>query len=760
MKFVSKYLPVVIFGAASTLLCAQTQTSVTQILPVPDGGQFYVDGQYFQHGTSVVWPAGSSHTLYAVPQGTPSTGVQYVFGGWEAGGTQLPGNPVFITADPTLKVIKAAFQVQFNLNLVFFNCSAAPCNGPGTVLVNGTSYSSDTQLWVPAGGAVTVQAIPADGYVFAGWGPGSFQAISGNTNVVTVTAPTSVYPLFKSARPITLATEPSSLQLLADQALVTAPVTLQWGYGTVHNLAPVSPQNDIQGTPWVFSSWSNGGASLQSYTVASLPSPETITATFVPGAPIDISTVPAGLSLTVDGRSNWSSYNFLWGVGQSHTLAAPAQQTDSHGGTWSFSGWSDGGAASHTYTVAKSAAKVGDHLVATYTPVGHLTVNSTVAGLPVTVDGQACAAPCDILRPVGTTVSVLVPQSVPAGTGSRQDFAGWSSGASSASLSIPLDATPVVLNANYHLMNLLATAAAPDGAASWSLTPNSPDGFYDSQATVAVRVTPLPGFRFRSFGGDLSGTAPAGNVTMAAPRAVQAIFDKVAYVSDSGAVNGAGVTPSASVAPGSIVSLFGANLTSDTAAGPSAALPQTLAGTAIRMGDRILPLFFVSPTQINFQLPTDMPLGKAVLTVSSQGQPDVQASATVSQDAPGLFQQVVNGQSFAVAVHADGSPVSAAAPAQPGETITLYATGCGQTSPARPEGFPVPQAPAYVLQDGVSVSFAGESMDPVSAVAAAGAIGVDAVQVTVPADAASGMNVQVVLTVGGQQSNTVLLPIQ
>ena len=46
--------------------------------------------------------------------------------------------------------------------------------------------------------------------------------------------------------------------------------------------------------------------------------------------------MPPGLALKVDNRDNWPSYNFPWGVGETHRLEAPAQLTDSQGRLWSF----------------------------------------------------------------------------------------------------------------------------------------------------------------------------------------------------------------------------------------------------------------------------------------------------------------------------------------------------------------------------------------------------------------------------------------
>ena len=256
--------------------------------------------------------------------------------------------------------------------------------------------------------------------------PGPNQVIQGFQDTVTMTAPVSVYPMFQVARRINLATVPAGLQVLADRAPVPTPVTMEWGWDSTHSVGAISPQQDITGHWWVFSSWSDGGAANHAYQVAELIAADSLTATFVPAAPILLTTSPPGLSLTVDGKSNWPTYNFTWGVGETHTLQAPAQQTDAQGRIWAFASWSNGGPATQSFTVPASAAGTGVRLVATYNPVGHLTVTSSMPGLTVTVNGANCATPCDIQRPVGTQVRVSAPASVPLGDGTRADLSGWS----------------------------------------------------------------------------------------------------------------------------------------------------------------------------------------------------------------------------------------------------------------------------------------------------------------------------------------------
>jgi uncharacterized protein (TIGR03437 family) len=749
-------------AALAPAIRAQNLGTAVTINTVPDGAYYSVDGQMYTHASSAIWPAGSKHILSVDPE---EDGIlnktKLTFSNWSYGSTPLPGGTtVAVTADPSVSSYTANFAVQYALSLIFFSCpDPSSCVSPGTIYIGATPYVSTQDIYESPGGSVTLLASPNPGFVFSSWVNGPNQAIQGAVDKVTMNGPVSVYPQFQVARPINLATSPPGLQVLADRAPVTTPVTLDWGWDSTHSVGPVSPQLDKEGGWWVFSSWSDGGAATHAYKVAEVSQPDTLAATYVPGVPVLLTTSPANLSLSIDGRSNWPNYNFVWGVGETHHLEAPAQQTDAQGRVWAFSAWSNGGAAVQDITVPASAAGMGMRLIATYTPMGQLTVNSSLAALTVQVDGSPCATPCSVVRPVGTTVRVSAPASVPSGNGSRQDFLGWPG--MPGDWSGTLTATPLTISANYHLMNLLVVSSAPPNGASWSMQPSSPDGYYDSATTVVVSVTPLPGYRFRAWSGDISGTRPAGAVLMSVPRAAQALLDTVPYISPTGVANGAGATPQTAVAAGSVVSIYGASLASSTTLAPSnPPLPQTLGGATVSVGDRLLPLFFVSPTQINLQLPDDIPLGPQALTVSAQGQPDVQAAFTVVRDAPGLFQQAVGDQAFALAVHPDGSPVNSASPAQQGELLTVYGTGFGPANPARPEGFPVPADPPCLIVDPVTVTIGNLVIPAQNAFAAPGLVAIDAVQFTLGNGAPTATNANLKVTVNGQDSNVVLLPLQ
>jgi uncharacterized protein (TIGR03437 family) len=186
--------------------------------------------------------------------------------------------------------------------------------------------------------------------------------------------------------------------------------------------------------------------------------------------------------------------------------------------------------------------------------------------------------------------------------------------------------------------------------------------------------------------------------------------------------NAASGAAESGVAPGSIVSIFGNSFAEETVVGAENPLAQAIGCVTVRSGNRLLPLFFVSPGQINVQLPDDTPVGEHRLVVSCQGLPDVDATFQVVRNAPGLFAGAV--------LHEDGSAVTAESPARPGELLTVYGTGFGPAAVPRPFGFaPVDRA---AILDTVVVEAGDVAIAPERSFAAAGRVGVDVVQFRLP----------------------------
>ena len=119
-----------------------------------------------------------------------------------------------------------------------------------------------------------------------------------------------------------------------------------------------------------------------------------------------------------------------------------------------------------------------------------------------------------------------------------------------------------------------------------------------------------------------------------------------------------------SLARGSIASAFGTALATGSQSAAGGPLPTNLVGTTITIKDslgrqRLAPLFYVSPTQINYQIPEDTATGTARVSISNLGLATVTEFVQITPVAPGLFSAQANGQGLAAAdvsrIRADGS---------------------------------------------------------------------------------------------------------
>jgi len=736
-------------AVVASRLPAQDPTMMTRIYASAADANFQVDGQQFIGAAVFSWPAGSKHILSIDPWQDTRTQPpgRYVFQQWTtpAGALGSGTNLVTITADPGIPWYRADLNTEYTLTLVFYQCNGSPCLSPGTVSVNQVAYQQDAQIWLAAGSSVTLQATPNPGFVFTGWsqGPGLAPIYT-----FTLKAAAVVYPIFAVARPIQLLTSPGGFQLLADQALVTTPVTLDWGFNTTHLLAPVSPQFDLQGRQWVFQSWSDGGDRNHAYLVPPGPSTVSIVAQFVAAVPAMLMTDPTGLSLTVDGLDGLAPRFGSWGPGETHTVSAPLHQTDSAGNPWVFRQWSNGAGASQTIHVADADVATGIRMSASYDPRSRVRVESTPSGLALAVDGATCQTPCEVERAVGSVVQISAPSPLPAGAGMRLDFGSWEG---SASGTITTVAGYQKVTAHYLWSYLLTLSMSPAGAGTFRLSPASGDGYYAAGSSVSIGIDASSGMKFRQWSQDLGGSANPATLSMDAPHAVQANFDKLADSPGQLRVaNAAGDTPASAVAAGSIAVLFGDQLSDVTASSQADPLPQSLAGVSLVCSGHLLPLLFVSPKQINFQVPGDLAAGTYDLEVHSATSGVSTVKFDVARDAPGLL----------AATHLDGTAITTDSPAHPGEEMVLYATGLGPYQPSPIDGFRVPSVNSFLVVDPVAVAIAGITISPDAAVAAAGLVGISIVRVPIPADLAAAGPWTVTVAAGAALSNALPLPYQ
>jgi uncharacterized protein (TIGR03437 family) len=165
-------------------------------------------------------------------------------------------------------------------------------------------------------------------------------------------------------------------------------------------------------------------------------------------------------------------------------------------------------------------------------------------------------------------------------------------------------------------------------------------------------------------------------------------------------VNGASYAPQ--IAPGSWMTITGTNLSATTRIWTGAdflgsGLPVQLDGVSVTVNGLPAFVYYVSPTQLNVLAPDDATAGKVTVMVSNT----LGASNTFTVDhevvSPAFFLFTAK---YPAAVHLSGVLVGSAgliaganfAPAAPGETIELFATGFGLTSPPSPSATILAQA--------------------------------------------------------------------
>jgi uncharacterized protein (TIGR03437 family) len=223
-------------------------------------------------------------------------------------------------------------------------------------------------------------------------------------------------------------------------------------------------------------------------------------------------------------------------------------------------------------------------------------------------------------------------------------------------------------------------------------------------------------------------------------------------ISAGGVVNTA--SAQSPVAPGSMISIVGTNLASTTVGASSTPLPTTLGGVSALVNGMLAPLFLVSPTQINAQLPYEISPGSATLVVTVNGSSSAPMSFLVATAAPGIMMY---GANRAVALNQDATLNGSDHPALVGSGITVFLTGQGPVDSPVASGAASPEDPLAGASLPVTASIGGQPADLLFAGLAPGGVGLFQVSVRIPA-LASG-DFPLIVTIGGAPSNPVLIAV-
>jgi uncharacterized protein (TIGR03437 family) len=251
--------------------------------------------------------------------------------------------------------------------------------------------------------------------------------------------------------------------------------------------------------------------------------------------------------------------------------------------------------------------------------------------------------------------------------------------------------------------------------------------------------------------------ATAANLAAATAQIIGAVSpNQVPILYKHGTIHNLNPQAGASLAPGTIVQIYGSGLAPSTLQ-TALPLPADVNGTIVIVGGIEAPLYFVSNGQLNAQLPLELTPGRQCqILVSANGALTVPDTLDIEAATPGVAALA---SGAVIAQHADSSYVTASSTARPGEILTIYLAGMGLTDVAMKDGQQSPSTPLAHPDIAPTVTVNGEN----AAISFAGltpqAVGLYQINFQVPADAPNG-SLQLVVSQAGALSNTTMLPVQ
>jgi uncharacterized protein (TIGR03437 family) len=325
-----------------------------------------------------------------------------------------------------------------------------------------------------------------------------------------------------------------------------------------------------------------------------------------------------------------------------------------------------------------------------------------------------------------------------------------------------------VFNPNAQPVQFEVKAFKPDGSANGTTKLSLPaNGFcsewldemildtFDMNGGYFTVTADLPicaGAVFGTLEGTMMAALPAQRLETLAPRSV-------ATVSAADYRGGA-------LAAESIVAAFGTNLAVTTQTAANVPLPLVLADTSVRVRDRLnaerlAPLFFISPNQVNYLVPAGTVTGAATVIVTSADGSISSGQITITNVAPGLFSANATGQGVPAAVllrvNADG--------AQSYENVAQWDSALNRFVPT-PIDLGPPGEQLYLIVFGtgwryrsslaaVMLSLGGTQAEVLFAGAQGALVGLDQINVGPLSRSLTGRGeVDLTLAVDGQPANT------
>ncbi len=209
------------------------------------------------------------------------------------------------------------------------------------------------------------------------------------------------------------------------------------------------------------------------------------------------------------------------------------------------------------------------------------------------------------------------------------------------------------------------------------------------------------------------------------------------------------------IAPGGLISIYGQQMSPVNMATKEIPLPTALGESCLTVNGIPVPMLFVSPAQINGQLPFNVD-GSATMTLRTPGGISDNFYLSILPAAPSIFRSGTAGPTtgLATVVRADNNElVTPTNPIHPNDTVVIYATGLGRTSPAVDSGQPAPSDPLPYAIISPTVTLGGTNLNVLYAGLVPGEVGVYQINAVVPGGVPQGLDIPLVINQGGSTTS-------
>ncbi len=257
-------------------------------------------------------------------------------------------------------------------------------------------------------------------------------------------------------------------------------------------------------------------------------------------------------------------------------------------------------------------------------------------------------------------------------------------------------------------------------------------------------------------------------------------FDPTPFISPNGVISASNYGGFSVIAPGTWIEIYGVNLattlsqtwqgsdfngnSAPTAIGGSTGIP----GTSVTVAGIPAYVYFISPGQVDVQVPSGVPSGRQSVVVTTAGGTSAAFPVTVNALEPGLLAPaafVIQGSPYIVALFSNtltfvlpqAVPGVQTARAKPGDNLTLYGVGFGPVTPNTLAGQVVQGTNA--LQNGLTVTIGGVAANVTYAGLAPGYVGLYQFNVVVPTVAANDKTPIAFTLNGASVPQTLVIPI-